>query len=388
MEENKPPIKQSIDVRFVASTLLFLAVAAGLSLHCYHSILGIDALGYAGTVALADTDDVVKVHQIVYSAPLTPHLRGLDGDTPQALDMRRRAADPYLAAMHFPYFAIKPLYVLTLQATHKLGFSVIDSVRATSALFYFGIAVMLWVYTRSWVAVMVMILPESMILGQTHDPDGMSCFLMLLGLWMVFFKRRDIGLLPLLLAIWVRPENALLCVLVCLALVLQGRLDWPKAAVLFLLSAGSVLLISHYGSPWKEVYGHFLGAAPGTGAVSAFSNYRFSLAKAVNDSLHSAVPLFVLLWFVCFPFVQDELRWIMGITLVFSAVRFVMVPGYEARYFGLFFITTSIAGVALIQKGLYRDLARKTIHDLRELTSSRFRKSKLPEAALPASRAD
>ncbi len=377
MEETKSSSKRSTGGRSIVSTLLFLAFAAGMSVHCYRGILGIDALGYAGTVALADTNDVVRAHDLVYSAPLTAHLRGLDGDNPQALDMKRRAADPYLAAMHFPYFAIKPLYVLTLRVVHKLGFSVIDSVRATSALFYFGIAVMLWIYTPSWFVVLVMILPEILILGQTHDPDGMSCFLILLGLWMVFYARRDIGLLPLLLAVWVRPENGLLSVLVVLALMLQGRLDWWKAAILLVLSAGSVLAISHYGYPWKEVYGHFLGAAPGTGSVSAFSNFRSSLAKAIKDSLHSAVPLFFLLWFGCFPAVEEKLRWILGITFVFSVIRFVMVPGYEARYFGLFFITTSIAGVALIQNGVYPVLAGKLIHNLRGLTLNRFRKGSL-----------
>lgn len=374
MEETNSSTKPPTDRRFLVSTLLFLMFAAGMSVHCYRGILGIDALGYAGTVALADTDDVVRAHALVYSDPLNPHLRGTDEDTPQALDMRQRAADPYMAAMHFPYFAIKPLYVLTLRVVHKLGFTVIDSVRATSALFYFAIAVMLWVYTRSWFVALVMILPETMILGQTHDPDGMSCFLMLLGLWMVFYAGRDIGLLPLLLAVWVRPENALLAVLVVFALMLQGRVDWWKGAVLLGVSAGSVLAISHYGYPWKEVYGHFLGAAPGTGSVSAFANFRSSLAKAIKDSLHSAVPLFFLLWFGCFPAVKQELRWILGITFVFSVVRFVMVPGYEARYFGLFFITTAIAGVALIQNGRYRDLAGRLSHGLLDLASSRFRK--------------
>jgi hypothetical protein len=213
-----------------------------------------------------------------------------------------------------------------------------------------------------------------MILGQTHDPDGMSCFLMLLGLWIVLYAGKDIGVLPLLLAVWVRPENALLAVLVVVALMLQGRVDWWKAAVLLALSAGSVLVISHYGYAWKEVYGHFLGAAPGTGSVSAFANFRSSLAKAIKDSLHSAVPLFFLLWFGCFPAVKQELRWILGITFVFSVVRFAMVPGYEARYFGLFFVTTSIAGVALIQNGRYRDLTGKLFHDLLDLALSRFRR--------------
>lgn len=354
----------------IASFVVFLAVSAGISAHCYRSsVLGIDVLGYAGIVALNDTGNVVKVHDILYSHPLNAHLRGLDGDTVQARDMRRRAADPYLAAMHFPYFAIKPLYISTLQVVHRFGLSAIDSVRAVSALSLFGIAIMFWIYTRSLLALIPLILPETLLLGQTHDPDGMSCLLLLLGLWLVFVKRVDMGLLPLLVAIWVRPENALLTALVVVAMFVQGRVDWIKAAILVVLSFASVWAINHYGYPWEEMYGHFLGAAPGTGDASTFVNYWSSLAKSVTNALRSAVPLFVILWMVCFPFVEESMQWILGVTLVFSAARFLMFPGYEPRYYGLFFTVTAIGAVVAIRDGAYRELARKWKGSLRTMIS-------------------
>jgi hypothetical protein len=376
MGDSKISVKLLPSGRLILSTVLFLLVAAGISIHCYrYSILEIDALGYAGTIALADTNNVVKIHDMVYSNPLTPHLRGLDGDSPQALDMRHRASDPYFAAVHFPYFAIKPLYVLTLEAIHKLGFGVIDSCRVGSALFYFAIAAMLWAWTRSWLALVVLILPETLILGQTQDPDGMSCFLLLLGLWLVFPRRIDLGLLPLLLAIWVRPENSLLCILVVLVLVIQGRMDWRKAAVLVVLSLGSEVVINHYGYSWNELYSHFLGGVPGAGAASSpFSKYGVSLVGEATAMFHSAVPLFGLLWLVCFPIVGEDMRWIMGTTVVFSAVRFVLFPMYEPRYYGLFFSTTSIAAVLSIRNRHYQDLPRELIRSVSR-SISQFRKA-------------
>jgi len=366
------PIERTTNGWRIVSTLLFLAVAAAISLHCYrYSMFEIDTLGYAGTVALADTNDVVKTHNIVYSAPLTPHLRGLDEESKQALDLRRRAADPYYAALLFPYFAIKPLYILTLEAAHKLGFSAVDSTRAVAALFYFAIAVMLWTYTRSWLAFIILILPETMLLGQANEPDGMSCFLLLLGLWMAFVRRSDMGLLPLLLAIWVRPENSLLSVLVIVVFLFQARLDWKKAAVLVLLTAGSELVISHYGYTVRGIYSHFLGGAPG-GDSFAFSNFVRALGTAAVESLHSTAPLFGLLWLVCFPLVKNDFRWIMAVTLVFTAVRFMLFPMYQLRYYGLFFITTAMAAVLVIQDVVYQDLE---IPNLRDLTSRLFRKA-------------
>lgn len=360
LEKTGLTIRRTVGWRSIVSTVLYLAVAASVSYHCYrNSMFGIDLLGYAGSVALAETGDVVRAHDLVYREPLTPHLRGLDAsgkpdaDVKQAADMRRRAADPYYAALFLPYFAIKPLYVLALEAVHAVGLSVTDSSRAVSTLFYFGIAVMLWAYTRSWLSLLVLVLPETMLLGQANEPDAMSCLFLLLGLWLVFFKRRDMGLLVLVLAIWVRPENALLCLLVILVLLIDGRLDVPKAAVLALLCVGSDVLINHFGYPFRDLYHHLLSGDPGTGNSNMVAEYVRSVIGAVRDMLHSPAPVFALLWLVCFPLVKKEFRRIMGITLLFSAGRFILFPPYEPRYYPLFFTTTSIAAVLSISSSAF-----------------------------------
>jgi hypothetical protein len=348
-------IKRTASWGMILSTTLYLVVVAILSYHCYrYSMFDIDLLGYAGSVALADTGDIVKAHHLVYREPLTPHLRGLDGDGKQAMDMRRRAADPYYAATLLPYFAIKPLYVTTLSTVHKMGFSVIDSSRVVSALFFAGIGVMVWIYTRSLLSLLVMVLPETLVLGQSAEPDAMSCFFLLVGLWLVFLKRRDMGLLVLVLAIWVRPENMLLCLVVILVLLINGRLDLQKAAVLALLCVGSDLAINHFGYPWRELYHHLLGGDPGTGTSFVFVAYGRSVLKGLLDMLHSSAPVFAILWLVCFPLVEKEMRLVMGITLAFSVGRFLLFPPFEVRYYPLFFATTSIAAVLLATRTLRR----------------------------------
>ena len=334
---------------------LFLVAALAMSVHCYrNSMFDIDLLGYAGSVAFLDTGDIVAGHSLVYREPLTPHLRGLDDNGKQAMDMRRRAADPYYAAVFLPYFAIKPLYVSMMQLAHKAGLSVIDSSRAVSTFFYFGIAVMLWLYTGSPLALIVLVFPEVMLVGQANEPDGMSCFFLLLGLWLVFIKNRDMGLLVLVLSVWVRPENMLLCLLAFLVLFVQRRLDLAKAAVLAVLCVGSDMLINHFGYPWRELYSHMLGNQPGTGTTFELSQYFSSLAHGVRDMLHGAAPLFGLLWVVCFPLVQRGLRLIMALTLLFSIGRFLIFPPYEPRYYPLFFVVTSIAAVVVATEALWR----------------------------------
>ena len=306
----------------------------------------IDLLGYAGNVALHDTGEIVSAHRFVYREPLTPHLRGLDAEDRQAMILRKRAADAYYSALYLPYFSIKPLYVLTLEGIHKLGANVIDSSRAVSAMSYFGIAVMVWMWTRSWLGLLVMVLPETMILGQANEPDGLSAFLLLFGLWILFVKRRDIGLFSLLLAIWVRPENVLLCLLIIGILVVERRLNTQKAVVLILMCFGSQAIISHYAYGWRELYFHtFLNGEPGTTPLFTLSDYLHALAKGAKDLLHSSIPVFALLAAVCFPLAESGLKKALAIAIIFSAARFVLFPSYEARYYALFFLTTAIAAV-------------------------------------------
>ena len=341
----------------MVSTVLFLATSAAIARHCYtHSMFDIDVLGYSGSVAFIETGDIEKAHKMVYSGPLTPHLLGQDDDGKQALDMRRRAADPYHAAMLFPYFAIKPLYIITLTAAHKLGFTVIDASRFVSALFYFGILVVLWLYTRSFLSLLAGIMPEIILLGQANEPDSMSTFFVLFGLWLVFMKHRDMGLLVLVLSVWVRPENALVCLLAIAVLVVDGRLDVYKALTLALLCIGSEALINHYGYPWQELYHHLVGGEPGASSALRFSDYGRSLLKGLHDMLHSSAPLFGLAWVVCFPRVTAELRRIMGIVLLFTLARFLVFPPYEPRYYGPFFLVSLIALLVVIKDGSYQRL--------------------------------
>jgi hypothetical protein len=333
------------------SAALYFAIAFLLAVHCYrNSVLDIDLLSYAGNIALADTHDPVRVHEMVYGQPLTPHLRGTDTDNTEAKVLRRRAADAYYSALYLPYFSVKPLYVLAMQAVHKTGANVVDANRAISAVCYFGIAVVLWLYTRSLLSLLILVFPESMILGQANEPDAMSVMLLLLGLWAVFVKKRDFGIPLLIISVWVRPENAILCCIVLTFLLFSGRLDWKSTAALLALTVASVGLISHYGYGWRSLYYHtFLGGDPADTARFSRMDYVHALAKGFKDLLHSAVPVFTFLWLVCFTLYDNRaIRQVLVISAVYSGLRFLIFPSYEARYYGLFFLTTAAAAVCAI----------------------------------------
>lgn len=335
--------------RRIGSALFYFGVASLLALHFYR-IPGysIDLLGYSGNVALDETDDIVRAHAAVYREPLTPHLLGLDATDAQALVLRRRATNPYYSALYLPYFSIKPLYILTLQWVHREGIGLIRSSRLVAALGYLAIAVVVWLYTRTVFGVLLLILPESMVLGQADGPDGLSVFLLLVGLWFLFVKQQDLGLLPTMLAMWVRPDLLILCLMVVLMLLVNGRIDRIKAGVLIILCLGSSALISHYACSWRELCFHtFLGGEPGEAAHFGLADYLNALTSNIAQMAHSSVIAFILLWLPCYKAMGRGFQRIMAVSAGYSMVRFAMFPSFQTRYYSLFFLTTGIAALKL-----------------------------------------
>lgn len=332
---------------------LYFCFALALSVHCYrNSMYDIDVLGFASNVALTDTRDLVEAHRAVYDNLLTPHLRGTDADNLQARVLRRRATDPYYSAMYLPYFSIKPLYVLGLEAAHRFGANVIDASRIISATCYFGIAVILWLYTRSSLTAIVLILPETMVLGQANEPDGMSVMLLLLGLWAVFIGDLKFGTLPLVMAIWVRPDNVILCVAVIAFLTATRRLETWQAAILAALSIASYMLISNFGYGWRSLYFHtFLGGEPGQTPYFTISDYVNALRSGIFQAVHSSIPVYALLFALCLVYgTNGKLRGLLAVVSVSLFAHFLVFPNYEVRYYGLFFVLTAATAICLITR--------------------------------------
>ena len=334
----------------IAACFYFL-FAGAVAVHCYrNSVFDIDLLSFAGNVALSDTSDPVEAHALVYRERLTPHLRGTDADDAQARILRKRASDAYFSTLYLPYFSVKPLYILAMEAAHRAGASVIDASRVVSAVSFFGIAIAVWLYTRSPLAMAILILPEIMLLGQVNEPDGMSIMLLLWGLWAVFLKEANPGVLPLIASVWVRPDNLVLCVMVLVYLWLLGKLEWAKATALIALTLASEIFISHFGYGWRSLYFHtFLAADAGEVPHFAGADYVHAFARGVTNTLHSSLPVYAMLWILCLAHVRDPgLRRILALVGLPSVAHFVIFPNYEPRYYGLFFIVTAAAAVGLI----------------------------------------
>jgi hypothetical protein len=336
--------------RLVLSGAAYFVCAFALTWHIYRTPgMNVDLLPYIENVALNETGNLASAHAKVYAEPLTPHLRGQDGE-PLSGMLQHRAQDPYYSAKYLPYFAVKPLYVSTIGLLRKTGLSLTNSVAAVSALAFLGIAVVLWLHTRSLLSLLVLVLPEMIEIGQKNDPDGMSAFFLLLGLWVLFAKNKDWGILPLVVAVWVRPENAILALTVIAVLRYVGRLTWVQTAVLAFLTVGSMQLISQYGYGWKSLYQYtFIGGEPGDVAHFAAKDYIRALGSGMGVLLHSSFLVFALLWLVVVTrALRPGTRMILGLAGFYFAARMVIFPSYQTRFCGLLFASTGMAAIELL----------------------------------------
>ena len=334
---------------------IFLVCAIFFVVHCYrHPNYSIDLLSYIGNVAAMENTDPVAIHQKVYSNDLPAHLLGTDANNPEARILRRRAKDTYYSATFLPYFSVKPLYIIILQELHRTGLGIVSSIRLASSICYFGIGVIVWLCTRSVLSVFLLALPEIMVLGGANEPDALSTFFLLLGLWLLFVKNKDLGVLAVLMSVWVRPDNVIAAVITISAMLLHRRINLTYALLLATLAVGSYSVITHYGYGWRSLYAHtFLGAEPGALAQFGLGDYRDALARGLRQLWHSSALLYVALASICLSRSQESgTKKMLALAALFSVLRFAVFPSYEVRFYGLFFVSTGIAAICMVRDRL------------------------------------
>ena len=167
----------------------------------------------------------------------------------------------------------------------------------------------------------------------------------------------------LLASIWIRPDNAIVALIVLLYLGYRRKIPLWIAAVLIAIAFATPIVISQYGSAysWKALYSHtfkFVEMAPGE-FVPTFTigDYLRALRAGVRTVLNSSFLPYVVLGAVGYKTVP-EMRTPLILCLVASAARFLVYPNFEPRYYALLYsliiitVCTAASRVAWIDRAM------------------------------------
>ncbi len=352
--------------------IIFAGGLALVALHLFHfPSYRIDTLNYMANIKVLETTDPVELHAAVYGAlagvpaEARSHLLGLDGQgTPQQSAMLKdRAVNPGHFVELLPCFAIRPLYIELLHIIRKFGFGLFKTTVLGSVLPFYALGILVFIWSRHYtsgpramiLSFLLLIAPVSLLLGRCGEPDCLSVLWTGCALYLLFEREHSFpGLVFLLSSVFVRTDNVLLVLIVLAYLWLVARqLDIFKAGALGLLAVSSVLFINHFAGDygWKMMYYRgFIAApiAPGEFTASfSFAHYMQALRRGITEALAGPlIPYFLLGTIGYLAPTGQRLRKIVLITVVFTAVHFVIFPLVEDRYFGLYYMVMGLSAIS------------------------------------------
>ena len=328
-----------------------------------------DSVQYMANALLMEDTNLVRIHARVYSElnrwvpqPSRDNLLGRRADAPadENASRRARANDPYRLGEFLPCFAIRPLYNQALFFVSKAGLGLVRSgiLISTMSYFFLGSLLMAWLWKYAGVlfaaviASLVMISPPLLSLGRTTTSDALATLVAFSSLYLIFEKRFLLpGLTVLLSGIYFRTDVVVLAGPVLLVCWLERRLNFWQTATLALLAVGSVFTINHFAGDYgikMLYYREFKGTllAPSETVVQ-FSGRDFFHA------LRSGIGLIMGSFFLPFLLVgiggwlgSARVRTVALIAIAYAALHFLIFPGWEDRWLGIFYLTMGVAAAA------------------------------------------
>jgi hypothetical protein len=354
-----------------AATVACLLLLAAVSFHFYRQpSYSMDLVGYLGNVLLMQDRDVGRVHDQVYaemrrSLPRETFdfLTGQGGPPDESASRRARFEHADNFAQFLPFFAIRPLYNMSV---YFLGRMVgpIAAVRSISSLSYFllGMLTFLWMsryvpkYLAAAAAVLLMVTPPLTWIGRDTGSDALATLVAFSGLYLIFEREQfETGVGLLMVSLWIRTDNIVLLAPVLLVLWLQGRVELWKAAVLGVVAVASVLAINHFAGDYgikMLYYRNFVTVpvAPAEMTVQfSLRQYVSAFATGIRAMLASYTTVFLLLG-IAGSWLSRRVRPLILVTSVSVALHYFVLPNWQERWFGVFYLAMGIALVAALRE--------------------------------------
>lgn len=365
----KLPIRIPNSVYFA----FYVAVLALLSIHLYRTpIYVMDFVQYMGNALLMENNDAMRIQARVYSelhrSVPKDQLEALLGNEPgapadQNKSRHERAVNPSTFGEFLPLFAIRPLYNQTLYVVSKMGIGLVKAGILISVISYFLIGVLLLWWLHLYVsaplgvavALLTMMTPPLADLGRLTTSDALATVVAFVALYLIFERGLlAAGIAILIASIYFRTDFVALAGPVILICWLQRRMQLWQGAVLSILAVGSVLCINHFAGDYgigMLYFRNFVGTpvAPAEmhihlsphaylsafrmGITLVFQGFLLPFLLLAVISLRSSRPLPLL-----------------GATLGYVLLHFLVLPNWQERWFGVFYLAAVICAVLARRK--------------------------------------
>jgi 4-amino-4-deoxy-L-arabinose transferase-like glycosyltransferase len=359
-------------IREHIATVVCLLVLGATSFHFYRApIYSMDMAGYMGNALFMGERDVNRVHDRVYAEmrrEIPPEtfalLTGSSGPSDQNESRRARLEHTANFAQFLPFFAIRPLYNVGIYFLGKVV-GVIPAIRLISALSYFlmGALTFWWMgryvpkYIAAAAAVLLMLTPPMMWIGRDTGSDALATLAAFLALYLIFERERfALGMVIMMVSLWIRTDNIVLLGPVLLVCWMQGRFELWKGAVLGVLAVASVLAINHFGGDYgikMLYYRNFVGVplAPAEMTVHiSLRQYVSAFAAGIRAMVESYTTLVVLLGIAGW-WLSPKARPLIAVSTASVILHYIILPNWQERWFGVFYLSMGIALVAALGAG-------------------------------------
>ncbi len=331
-----------------------------------------DMIGYMAVITSWQTSNPVELHSRVYQQLRTATSPATYEDLTAGPFRDDVAANPFHLAEQLPFYSIKPLYVDLVWLGHRLGLRLDRSMRLVSVLSVLALGILCFQWMRTYVtdlqgaiiSACLFITAPMHRLARYHEPDALNAVVLVASLYFLFEKKKHFpGLLLLCLSVLVRPDSAILALLVLayLATLAPARLAIrkPYALVLAGTVAASVLAIGrlsgNYG--WKMLFVNtFISPVPNPGEITPVvtrSDYWTALRGASiqllsGDGLLLFVFFIALLLLVGAATLDPALRDLLVLLAAAMACHLVLFPSLQARFYAFALVPTAVAYTACV----------------------------------------
>lgn len=319
-----------------------LAIAVGAWFSFYNNFCNWDLVAYAGVVIGYDGLPVHEVHRIAFETVQqqlpAEVVQSILHETPYR-EQCFTDANFYEAQLGF--YRVKPLFTGLIYIFYKAGLPLWTAMRMPGVLGFAGmsIALMLWLNkilkpVWSHVVAALLLAGYATQLARLVTPDALCSFLTISFFYSLYFhpNQKSWAWILLALLVFCRIDNLVLALPLAVWHSGGGNLlKLPRKQYVRIAAGVAVIILLALFIPL--LFGNKLTWYFDYSITNSLMEYVKSAGRSVRQLSDSWMPLLAALLVVSWPLTHSKWQWILGTILAAIAIRWVLFPTFQERFF-------------------------------------------------------